>query len=115
MGPEPITSTLRGTNPGFGLRPAPGLPLCGPVWGSAVGGEGLLAALAATSRMPAAPRATFNATLERSDEPGSTGYVRVPSEVMAKLGTRRRMPVVVTIRGVSYRSTTSVYGGECYV
>jgi hypothetical protein len=38
--------------------------------------------------------------------------IRIPPDVVAKLGTSKRPPVRVTINGYTYRSTIAVMGGE---
>lgn len=58
---------------------------------------------------------TFEAKIEKADEPGNLAYLRVPPEVIAAFGPRKRPPVVVTLNGVTYRTTVSVYGGEFYI
>ncbi|HMJ81240.1 MAG TPA: YdeI/OmpD-associated family protein [Candidatus Dormibacteraeota bacterium] len=41
--------------------------------------------------------------------------IRVPDEVVAALGSGKRPPVRVTIRGYTYRNTIAVMGGEFWV
>ncbi|MDM7854718.1 YdeI/OmpD-associated family protein [Cellulomonas alba] len=41
----------------------------------------------------------------------ATGF-EVPDDVVAELGRGRRVPVVVTINGYSYRTTVAPYGGR---
>ena len=41
--------------------------------------------------------------------------VEVPARVVAALGEKKRVPVTVTLNGVSYRSTIAVYGGRFYL
>ncbi|TMC05273.1 MAG: DUF1905 domain-containing protein [Chloroflexi bacterium] len=41
--------------------------------------------------------------------------VEVPAGVVAALGQKKRVPVTVTLNGVSYRSTIAVYGGRFYL
>jgi Bacteriocin-protection, YdeI or OmpD-Associated/Domain of unknown function (DUF1905) len=53
---------------------------------------------------------TFRAVLELGGKT-ATG-IRVPPEVMAALGQRKRQPVRVTIGGHTYRSTVAPYGGD---
>jgi Bacteriocin-protection, YdeI or OmpD-Associated/Domain of unknown function (DUF1905) len=50
-------------------------------------------------------------TILRLEGPNATG-IHVPLEVMAALDGRKRVPVVVTINGHSYRSTVVPYTGE---
>jgi len=58
---------------------------------------------------------TFEAEIEKDDEPGNLAYLRVPPEIIAAFGPRKRPAVVVTLNGVTYRTTVSVYGGEFYI
>jgi hypothetical protein len=44
----------------------------------------------------------------------ATGF-QVPPEVVESLGRGKRVPVVVTINGHSYRSTIAPYGGAYYL
>ena len=53
---------------------------------------------------------TFRVVIH-SEGPNATG-IRVPLDVMAALDTRKRIPVVATINGHSYRSTVVPYNGE---
>ena len=55
----------------------------------------------------------FNAVLG-SDDPGSL-FVEVPARIMAELGNRKRIPLLVTINWVQYSSTSAVYGGRYYL
>jgi hypothetical protein len=41
--------------------------------------------------------------------------IEVPAPVMAALSEKKRIPVNVTLNGISYRSTIAVYGGKFYV
>jgi hypothetical protein len=52
----------------------------------------------------------FRTTLEL-DGKTATGF-RVPSDVVAALGSGRRPPVLVTINGFTYRNTIAVYGDD---
>jgi hypothetical protein len=52
----------------------------------------------------------FKTTLELAGKT-ATGF-RVPPDVVAALGKGKRPPVVVTIKGYSYRNTVAVYGDE---
>lgn len=56
------------------------------------------------------PRAGFRATLQQSGKT-ATGFV-VPPDVVASLGTSKRPPVRVTIRGHTYRSSIALLGGR---
>src|SRR3979411_3227444 len=58
------------------------------------------------------PELHFECRLE-SDQ--GACYIRVPPEVLATLGQRRRAPVKVTIKGYTYRTTIAVYGGKSYI
>ncbi len=55
----------------------------------------------------------FRATLELGGKT-ATG-IRVPAEVVESLGSGRRPPVLVTIKGHTYRSTVAVMGGAYMV
>jgi Bacteriocin-protection, YdeI or OmpD-Associated/Domain of unknown function (DUF1905) len=54
----------------------------------------------------------FRATVERE---GTGTFVRVPPDVVAKLGSRKRPPVRVTVGGHTFRSTVAVYGDDFYL
>jgi hypothetical protein len=41
--------------------------------------------------------------------------IEVPARVVAALSDKKRVPVNVTLNGVSYRSTIAVYGGKFYL
>jgi hypothetical protein len=41
--------------------------------------------------------------------------IEVPAHVVAALGDKKRVPVNVTLNGVSYRSTIAVYGGKFFL
>ena len=47
--------------------------------------------------------------------PDGVLLVEVPARVVAALGEKKRVPVTVTLNGVSYRSTIAVYGGRFYL
>ncbi len=47
--------------------------------------------------------------------PDGVLLVEVPARVVAALGEKKRVPVTVTLNGVSYRSTSAVYGGRFYL
>jgi uncharacterized protein DUF1905/bacteriocin resistance YdeI/OmpD-like protein len=48
-------------------------------------------------------------------DPDGVLIVEVPAHVMAALSDKKRIPVNVTLNGISYRSTIAVYGGKFYV
>ena len=56
------------------------------------------------------PGMRFRATVERGGKT-ATG-IRVPAEVVESLGSGKRPPVRVTIKGHTYRSSVAVMGGE---
>jgi hypothetical protein len=56
---------------------------------------------------------TFEAELIRGDDMDTMGIV-VPDAVVEALGAGRRPPVVVTVRGHSYRSTVARMG-DCFL
>ena len=58
------------------------------------------------------PELRFEARLE-SDQ--GACFIRVPPEVLAALGQRKRAPVKVTINATTYRTTIAVYGGKSYL
>ena len=58
------------------------------------------------------PELHFECRLE-SDQ--GACYIRVPAEVLATLGQRKRAPVKVTIKAYTYRTTIAVYGGKSYI
>ncbi len=43
---------------------------------------------------------------------GEAIFIEVPSAVMARLGSRKRPPVLVTLNGYEYRTTVAAYGGK---
>jgi len=47
--------------------------------------------------------------------PDGVLLVEVPARVVHALGHKKRVPVTVTLNGVSYRSTIAVYGGKFYL
>lgn len=55
----------------------------------------------------------FRTTIELAGKT-ATGF-RVPAEVVASLGSRKRPPVNVTIGDHTYRSTVAVYGDEFFL
>ena len=52
-------------------------------------------------------------TVARLD-PDGVLLIEVPAHVVAALSDKKRVPVTVTLNGVSYRSTIAVYGGKFY-
>ena len=48
-------------------------------------------------------------------DPDGVLLIEVPANVMAALSEKKRIPVSVTLNGISYRSTIAVYGGKFYV
>jgi Bacteriocin-protection, YdeI or OmpD-Associated/Domain of unknown function (DUF1905) len=58
------------------------------------------------------PALHFDGRLE-SDQ--GACFIRVPAAVLAALGQEKRMPVMVTINGYTYRSRIAVYGGQHYL
>ena len=53
-------------------------------------------------------------TVARPD-PDGVLLIEVPAHVVAALSDKKRVPVTVTLNGVSYRSTIAVYGGKFYL
>ena len=41
--------------------------------------------------------------------------IRVPADILTALGSQKRAPVKVTLKGYSYRTTIAVYGGRSYI
>jgi hypothetical protein len=54
---------------------------------------------------------SFDATIERSDVPGSSSFVAVPFDVEQTFGTRGRVPVWADFDGETYRGSLVTYGG----
>lgn len=54
-------------------------------------------------------KATFTTTLVQSGKT-ATG-IRIPPEIIEKLGAGKKPPIKVTINGFTYRSTVAVMGG----
>jgi hypothetical protein len=48
-------------------------------------------------------------------DPDGVLLIEVPAHVMSALSEKKRIPVNVTLNGISYRSTIAVYGGKFYV
>src|SRR5207302_2365768 len=42
-------------------------------------------------------------------------FIRVPPQTLSALGEGKRVPVKVTLKGYSYRTTIAVYGGKSYI
>jgi hypothetical protein len=59
------------------------------------------------------PPVSFN-TIVQPDADGVL-IIEVPASVMAALGEKKRIPVNVTLNGISYRSTIAVYGGKFFL
>ena len=57
-----------------------------------------------------APRVTFTALLESAG--GTKAGIAVPDDVLDALGGGRRVPVLVTVGGHTWASTTAVMGGR---
>jgi hypothetical protein len=55
--------------------------------------------------------ATFESTAQTSGTSQATG-IPVPEAVVESLGAGKRVPIVVTINGYSYRSSVAPYRGE---
>ena len=54
---------------------------------------------------------SFDATIERSDVPGSSSFVAVPFDIEAHFGTRGRVPVWADFDGETYRGSIVTFGG----
>ena len=48
-------------------------------------------------------------------DPDGVLLIEVPAHVMAALSDKKRIPVNVTLNGISYRSTIAVYGGKFFI
>ena len=59
------------------------------------------------------PPVSFSTVVQ--PDPDGVLLIEVPANVMAALSEKKRIPVNVTLNGVSYRSTIAVYGGKFYV
>jgi hypothetical protein len=59
------------------------------------------------------PKATFKTVLLQSGKT-ATG-IKIPPEIIEKLGAGKKPPVKVTINGFTYRSTVAVMGGNFMV
>jgi uncharacterized protein YdeI (YjbR/CyaY-like superfamily) len=58
------------------------------------------------------PSVTFLVNLSQANASGTLTFISVPKEVMAKLTTRKRLPVKIRINQYEYRSTIAPMGGE---
>jgi hypothetical protein len=58
------------------------------------------------------PSVTFTLKLSKANASGTLTYVSVPKGVVAKLSSRKRLPVKVRINQHEYRSTITPMGGE---
>jgi hypothetical protein len=58
------------------------------------------------------PQLRFESRLESDRE---ACFIRVPPEALTALGQGKRVPVKVTIKGYTYRTTIAVYGGLYYL
>jgi hypothetical protein len=59
------------------------------------------------------PKATFKTTLLQAGKT-ATG-IKIPPEIIERLGAGKKPPVKVTINGFTYRSTVAVMGGDFMV
>lgn len=57
----------------------------------------------------------FRVRLERPDGFAKGAFVRVPQRIMGAFAPQRRVPVVVTINGSTWRTTIAPYGEEFFV
>lgn len=53
----------------------------------------------------------FKATVAQAEGMSATGII-VPDEIVEKLAAGKKPPVVVTLKGYTYRSTVAVMGGK---
>jgi hypothetical protein len=58
---------------------------------------------------------SFSTIVQPDPDPGAVLLIEVPARVVAALSDKRRVPVNVTLNGVTYRSTIAVYGGKFYL
>ena len=58
---------------------------------------------------------SFTTITQPDPDPGGVLLIEVPARVVAALSDKKRVPVHVTLNGVSYRSTIAVYGGKFYL
>lgn len=56
---------------------------------------------------------TFSTTLWSGG--GNTTGIRIPEEVITALGRGKRVPVIVTVNGYTFRNTTAFMGGQYLV
>ena len=61
------------------------------------------------------PAVSFSTVVKQDPDLGNVLLIEVPAGIVAALGGKKRVPVNVTLNGVSYRSTVAVYGGKFYV
>jgi hypothetical protein len=61
------------------------------------------------------PAVSFSTVVQPDPDPGAVLLVEVPARIVAALGGKKRVPVNVTLNGISYRSTIAVYGGKFYL
>ncbi len=52
-------------------------------------------------------------TFPRTNQTGT--LIEIPGELLAALGTKKRLPVHATLNNVAYRTTVAVYGGRYYL
>ncbi len=52
-------------------------------------------------------------TFPRTNETGT--LIEIPGELLAALGTKKRLPVHATLNNVAYRTTVAVYDGRYYL
>ncbi len=58
---------------------------------------------------------SFTTITQPDPDPGGVLLIEIPARVVAALSDKKRVPVNVTLNGVSYRSTIAVYGGKFYL
>ena len=58
---------------------------------------------------------TFSTIAKPDPDRGEVLFIEVPARVVAALGSKKRVPVNVTLNGVQYRSTIAVYGGKFFL
>jgi hypothetical protein len=61
------------------------------------------------------PAVSFSTIAQPDPDPGGVLFIEVPARIVAALGTKKRVPVNVTLNGVRYRSTIAVYGGKFFL
>jgi hypothetical protein len=59
------------------------------------------------------PPVSFSTVVQ--PDPDGVLLIEVPAHVMAALSEKKRVPVNVTLNGITYRSTIAVYGGKFYL